>query len=157
MGYTPKRLQHANIFVRDATKSQEWYEDVFGLHTYDFDPGHAASHYNMAVLLESQGRMDAAADHYRSAVRSQPGYADAHCNLGVLLGKEGRLDEAAVELRRALSSEPTHAKASINLAVVLAKQGDVLGAERQLEDLLRIHPGFQPAQQALQQLRAQLH
>jgi catechol 2,3-dioxygenase-like lactoylglutathione lyase family enzyme len=31
-----------NIFVRNAERSQKWYADVLGLHTYDFRPGRAA-------------------------------------------------------------------------------------------------------------------
>lgn len=42
MGYTPKYLGHVNIYVRNAERSQRWYEDVLGLHTYDFLPGRAA-------------------------------------------------------------------------------------------------------------------
>ena len=42
MGYTPKTLGHVNIYVRNAERSQKWYEDVLGLHTYDFTPGRAA-------------------------------------------------------------------------------------------------------------------
>ena len=42
MGYTPKYLGHVNIYVRNAERSQRWYEDVLGLHTYDFMPGRAA-------------------------------------------------------------------------------------------------------------------
>ena len=42
MGYTPKTLGHINIYVRNAERSQKWYEDVLGLHTYDFTPGRAA-------------------------------------------------------------------------------------------------------------------
>jgi catechol 2,3-dioxygenase len=42
MGYTPKYLGHVNIYVRNAEKSQKWYEDILGLHTYDFMPGRAA-------------------------------------------------------------------------------------------------------------------
>ena len=42
MGYTPKYLGHVNIFVRNAERSQHWYSDVLGLHTYDFIPGRAA-------------------------------------------------------------------------------------------------------------------
>ena len=34
MGFTPKFLGHVNIFVRDVERSQKWYEDVLGLHTY---------------------------------------------------------------------------------------------------------------------------
>lgn len=42
MGYTPKYLGHVNIYVRNAERSQAWYEDVLGLHTYDLIPGRAA-------------------------------------------------------------------------------------------------------------------
>ena len=39
MGYKPKYLQHANLFVRNSDVSREWYADVLGLHTYDVVPG----------------------------------------------------------------------------------------------------------------------
>jgi catechol 2,3-dioxygenase len=42
MSYTPKYLGHVNIYVRNAMHAQKWYEDVLGLHTYDFVPGRAA-------------------------------------------------------------------------------------------------------------------
>jgi catechol 2,3-dioxygenase len=42
MSYTPKYLGHVNIFVRNVERSQHWYADVLGLHTYDFVPGWAA-------------------------------------------------------------------------------------------------------------------
>ena len=42
MSYTPKYLGHVNIFVRNAERSQKWYADVLGLHTYDLIPGRAA-------------------------------------------------------------------------------------------------------------------
>ena len=42
MSYTPDHLGHVNIYVRNAEASREWYEDILGLHTYDFLPGRAA-------------------------------------------------------------------------------------------------------------------
>ena len=42
MSYKPKLLGHVNIFVRNAERSRDWYEDLLGLHTYDFKPGVAA-------------------------------------------------------------------------------------------------------------------
>jgi catechol 2,3-dioxygenase len=42
MGYKPKRLEYVNIYVRNAERSRAWYEDLLGLHTYDFTPGVAA-------------------------------------------------------------------------------------------------------------------
>lgn len=42
MGYTPSHLGHVNIYVRSAEASRQWYEDILGLHTYDFLAGRAA-------------------------------------------------------------------------------------------------------------------
>jgi len=42
MAHRPKYLGHVNLYVRDADKSRQWYEDVLGLHTYDHRPGRAA-------------------------------------------------------------------------------------------------------------------
>ena len=42
MAYRPKYLQHANIFVRNAERSQKWYADILGLHTYELIPGRTA-------------------------------------------------------------------------------------------------------------------
>ncbi len=42
MGYKPKQLGHINIFVRNAERARDWYEDLLGLHTYGFMPGSAA-------------------------------------------------------------------------------------------------------------------
>ena len=42
MSYRPKHLGHVNLYVRNAERSRQWYEDVLGLHTYHFRPGRAA-------------------------------------------------------------------------------------------------------------------
>ena len=42
MAKKPMYLQHVNIYVRNAERSKEWYEDLLGLHTYEYRPGWAA-------------------------------------------------------------------------------------------------------------------
>ncbi len=42
MTYKPKFLGHVNIYVRNAERSRDWYEDLLGLHTYDLIPGRVA-------------------------------------------------------------------------------------------------------------------
>src|SRR6266481_764545 len=42
MSKRPMYLQHVNIYVRNAERSKEWYEDLLGLHTYEYRPGWAA-------------------------------------------------------------------------------------------------------------------
>ena len=52
MSYTPKGLGHINIYVRNAERSREWYEDVLGLHTYDLRPDAAFMTANKEVSHE---------------------------------------------------------------------------------------------------------
>ncbi len=42
MSYSPRFLGHVNVYVRNAERAQKWYEDLLGLHTYDFVPKVAA-------------------------------------------------------------------------------------------------------------------
>jgi catechol 2,3-dioxygenase len=49
MSYRPNYLGHVNISVRNAERSQKWYGDVLGLHTYGLRPGQVAF---MAADLE---------------------------------------------------------------------------------------------------------
>ena len=42
MTYKPKFLGHINMYVRNAERSRDWYEDLLGLHTYIFERGVAA-------------------------------------------------------------------------------------------------------------------
>ena len=42
MSYTPRRLGHVNMFCRNVEVSKKWYEDLLGLHCYDYTPGRVA-------------------------------------------------------------------------------------------------------------------
>ena len=42
MAKRPMYLQHVNVYVRDVERSKQWYEDLLGLHVYEYRPGWAA-------------------------------------------------------------------------------------------------------------------
>lgn len=42
MSGKPMYLGHVNINVRNVEEAHKWYENILGLHTYDFVPGRAA-------------------------------------------------------------------------------------------------------------------
>jgi catechol 2,3-dioxygenase len=42
MAKRPMYLQHVNLYVRDAERAKQWYEELLGLHTYEYRPGWAA-------------------------------------------------------------------------------------------------------------------
>jgi len=42
MAKRPMYLGHVNVYVRNAERAKEWYEDLLGLRVYDYRPGFAA-------------------------------------------------------------------------------------------------------------------
>jgi TolB-like protein/Tfp pilus assembly protein PilF len=81
----------------------------------EIDPLNRLTLSTMAAALGAQGKIDEAAQAYRSVVALYPDFVDAPEHLGGMLAKWGRLDEAEPWLRRAArsSADPS---ASVRLA-----------------------------------------
>ena len=90
----------------------------------------AITETNLAVSLQTEGHVDAAADHYARAIAIKPDYAPAYSNLGVMQRAAGKLDEAIATYRRALSIKGDYPDAHYNLAnALLAKNNPQEAAE----------------------------
>jgi len=81
--------------------------------------------YNLAVVLENQGRFEQAMEKYRECVALDPGYFVAHYNLGRLLTRAGRFAEAEATHRETLRRTPGHVNSLIGLGEALRQQGRV--------------------------------
>src|SRR5262245_28892181 len=106
-----------------------------------------------SVLLEL--RRDSEAERAaRSVLELAPGHPEALFDLGLLAQRRGRYAEAVQWYREALRGDPEglflHARH--NLALALEELGDRQGARRELEAVLRVQPGFVPAQRSLARL-----
>jgi tetratricopeptide (TPR) repeat protein len=108
-----------------------------------------------AVLVELR-RADEAEEAARSALRLAPGHPEALFTLGLLAQRAGHHAEAVELYREALRGDPEglflHARH--NLALSLARLGQREAARRELEAVLRVQPGFVPAQRSLARLEA---
>ena len=92
-------------------------------HTIAVTENNTPIQYNLGLLLQSQGKLEAAANRYRQALKSSPNYVRAHNNLGNILQSQSKLEEAANHYRQVLTISPNHAKALNNLGNVLQSQG----------------------------------
>lgn len=79
----------------------------------------AFAHQALGMIAHRGGRYDAAADHFRAAIRHDLPGAHAWANLGASLRASGKLDEADAALRRALAIDPNSGSALGNHANVL--------------------------------------
>src|SRR5262249_9201195 len=69
------------------------------------DPLFAEAWYNLADLLDEQGRSEAAIDCLRRALQADPAYTDAIFNLALLLQRNNKHAEAAEYWRHYLAND----------------------------------------------------
>jgi len=103
------------------------------------------AHYDFAITLAKQGRVEEALHHYREAIRINPGYAPAHYNQGYLHEKRGDWHEAAASFRAALHTDADHQNAKYMLATVLVKLERVEQASLLFEEYLETNYRDGPA------------
>ena len=107
------------------------------------------AHNNLGLLLQGEGRLEEAAEHYHEAVRIRPAYPEALYNLGNVLATEGRLAEAEAQYERALALDDGFAAAHNNLGNVLVMEGKVEQGKRHYRRALEINPGYADARRNL--------
>ena len=100
----------------------------------------AQQHYNDAVELERQGRLEDAREHYEQAIELDPAYCDAMDNLGRLLRSQGRLDQAIYWYKQSIDVLPNNTVAHQNLAVAYRIQGRTAEAIAEYQLLARLDP-----------------
>ena len=127
--------------------------------------GNFIAHNNLGVSYERQGKIDAAVEEYREALRIKPDYSDArgnlasalraryeqtvslhpddpvaHYGLAASLRDLERSEEAIDQYEHALRLKPDYVDARIGLANVLAAGGRFQDAIEQYEQALRLAP-----------------
>jgi predicted TPR repeat methyltransferase len=87
--------------------------------------GHVPSfHYNLAIVLRAQDKLNEAAASYKRAIVLKPDYADAHNNLGNIWKTLGNRDEARASFEHALHCKPGNADTHYNLGILCSDSGD---------------------------------
>lgn len=86
-------------------------------------PSNATTHYNLAVLLQRQGKLRGAVKEYHKALAIEPESVQAHFNLAYSYDRLKMYDEAIQEYRKAIRYKPDYIKAYNNLAAVYKAKG----------------------------------
>jgi Flp pilus assembly protein TadD len=128
------------------TRNSMWSDEVtLWADCVEKSPKKARPHYNLGVVIGSQGKLEEAMGHYTEALRIEPDHVEAHNNLGNALASQGRLKEAMSHFSEALRIDPDDAEAQNNLAVALASQGNFKEAMGHYSEALRVKPHFAAA------------
>jgi tetratricopeptide (TPR) repeat protein len=117
-------------------------------------PGDPALFATQAVVLQTNGRLDAAIESFRAACALAPQSANHAYNLGRALSHRDDNVESLQMLERALALDPAHRHARATLAEVLRRIGRTDAAIAQFRELLRRNPGDARVWSALATLNA---
>jgi predicted TPR repeat methyltransferase len=97
-------------------------------------------HYNLAIVLRAQGKLEAAAASYINAIALKPDYGDAHNNLGNVWKALGDQDKARASFRRALAYKPGNPDTHYNLGILCTDAGERDEAVRHFQHCLDCDP-----------------
>ena len=86
------------------------------------DPDSVEARNNLAIALESLGRMPEAIEQFRQALQINPQSAEAHYNLGNALVQQGDVKDALKQYEQALRNQPNLTAARDALARLRAGQ-----------------------------------
>ena len=86
-------------------------------------PDDPEAHFNLGVVYQAGGLLEAALDSFSRSTRLSPGAAAAHYNRATALHELGRLEEAVTAYRDAVAAEPRNAPGHAGLAFVLRSIG----------------------------------
>jgi len=106
------------------------------------NPNTFMAHNNLGLLLDDEGHIDEAMEHYRAAIRINPNAYEALDNLGVALAASGQPDEAIEDYRKAIQINPNFFEALNNLGNALLAKGQRDEAIENYYKALQIKPDF---------------
>lgn len=108
-------------------------------------PDYDKPYYNIAVVLEREGDIDAAISAMERAVRINPQYVKARFMLGLMLERVGRHDEAIAEYNEALVFMPDSGVIYNNLGIAYNAKGMYTDALKNYERAISLDPGYADA------------
>jgi tetratricopeptide (TPR) repeat protein len=121
-------------FMRSARARQSFKQN---LEAATLNPADASAHYNLGLLYQNRGELDAAAASFRRAIEIDPRETDAHFQLGRIAREQDRLDEAISHFETVVQQDSSHSHHEIWRETALAYY-----AARQYRDALEMLDRF---------------
>jgi tetratricopeptide (TPR) repeat protein len=116
--------------------AERWYRQAL-----EVRPADAEAHFQLAMLLMSQGRADEAAGHFEQAVRLRSDSPEAWNNLGNVQLLRGQTAEAVRCYREAVRLRPGYAEACLNLGTALREDDRTAEGLAWYREAVRLRPG----------------
>jgi tetratricopeptide (TPR) repeat protein len=130
-----------------AWQALVWHDSIaLWSHAVAVEPGGALAHTGLGTALLTDGKLDAAAAHYRQAIAIFPKLPEAEMGLALIWSGEGRHEEAIRYGRQALARQPRRAGFRLVQGEILWQAGrrehtlEALGEARRLAPASPLFP-----------------
>jgi len=97
-------------FIGAARSRQSFKQN---LEAATLNPADASAHYQLGLIYQKRGELDAATGSFQRAVEIDPREVDAHYQLGRIARQQGRLNEAIQHFERVVQLESAHSQNEI--------------------------------------------
>lgn len=121
--------------VMSAQRARQSFKQ--NLEAATLNPADASAHYNLGLLYQQRGELEAAAASFRRAVEIDPQDADSNYQLGRIAREQGRLDEAIKYFETVVRQAPAHSQHEVWREIAL-----VYFAAKQYPDALEMLDRF---------------
>jgi len=118
------------------------------------NPDCPEAHYEIALRLTDEGRLQEALDHYLKAIALRADYSEAHNNLGDLYIRLGDIPHAGYHFAMAIRYTPGNYRARFNLALTQYRVGATHAAAENLRRVVAGSPDYPPALNTLAKILA---
>lgn len=101
-------------YVSEITRSQRSRESFKqNLEAATLNPADASAHYNLGLIHQQRGELDAARERFERAVQIDPEEIDAHYQLGRIAQTQKRFAEAIKNFEQVVARDQTHSQHEI--------------------------------------------
>jgi tetratricopeptide (TPR) repeat protein len=106
------------------------------------NPADASTHYNLGLIHQQRGEIDAARERFERTIQIDENEVDAHYQLGRIARQQGRLPDAIGNFEQVVSREPGHAQYEIwrDIGATYLEAGQFDDARNALEQFLEHRP-----------------
>ena len=106
------------------------------------NPADASAHYNLGLIHQSRGELDAARERFERAIQIDPEEIDAHYQLGRIARQQKRLADAVQHFEQVVSRNQAHAQHEIwrEVGATYIEAGQFADARDALEQFLEKRP-----------------
>jgi tetratricopeptide (TPR) repeat protein len=123
-------------------------------HTLAVTKNNYIAHTALATVLQQNGNLGEALDHYGEALSIKPDFAVAHYKLGQAFALQGNLEGAIDHYQEALRFKPDHVAIHRKLAIALTSLGRMEEAAEQYAEIVRLQPNSAEAHNNLANILA---